>query len=107
MNIIDFIPQGKDNAISRRQLVNILGISDRKIRDTIARERLTSVILSSDEGGYYLPNDNEIREVKAYLKREEHRARSIYIGLHPVKKLLSGGKKKDGQIAGQMNIFDL
>ena len=105
MDILEFIPEGKENAISRKQLVDILRISDRKIRDIIAHARLTEVILSSDDGGYYIPLNTELLEVKGYLKREEARARSIYIGLNPVKKLLMNEKSK--QIKGQLTIFDM
>lgn len=105
MDILEFIPTGKENAISRRQLTDLLHLSDRKVRDIIAHARLTTVILSSDTGGYYIPAENELSEVKGYLKREEQRAKSIYIGLNPVKKMLMG--EKDKQIKGQLTIFDM
>ena len=37
MNVLDFIPYGRENAISRRELVRLTGFDDRTIRREIKR----------------------------------------------------------------------
>ena len=81
MNIIDYIPKGKANAISRKNLCNLTRLSDREVRERIANERRYTVILSCDLGGYYLPTKEDTEEVKQYLNRESKRARSIFYSL--------------------------
>ena len=40
MNISDYIPFGKDNAISRKKLEKVTGLSDRDIREEIAMAKI-------------------------------------------------------------------
>lgn len=54
MNISDYIPFGKDNAISRKKLEKVTGLSDRDIREEIAMARRNTVILNLSNGqGYF------------------------------------------------------
>lgn len=48
MNIIDYIPYGRENAVSRQELVMRTGMSDRAVRKAIQLLR---------EGGGWLPNE--------------------------------------------------
>lgn len=81
MNILDYIPNGKDNAISRSALCQ--GLSDRKLREAIASERLKTPILNiSDGSGYYRPLLTEKEEVKRYIEQEYSRLKSIARGLY-------------------------
>ena len=81
MNIIDFIPFGKENAITREQLRMITGMPDRKMRDLISEAREEWPILNLQTGdGYYMPKEDrlsEIAEVKKWLKQEGNREKSI------------------------------
>lgn len=81
MNIIDFIPFGKENAITREQLRLITGVPDRKMRDLISEAREELPILNLQKGdGYYMPKadrPSEIAEVKKWLKQEGNREKSI------------------------------
>ena len=59
------LPTGKENAISTDELTILLGFADaRGLQTDIAKSRNAGqVILSSVQGGYYLPaNDDEVRE---------------------------------------------
>ena len=64
MNIADFIPVGKENAISRSRLVKLTGLSDRIVRDMIALERRNTAILNLQNGaGYYIPSESDRAEI--------------------------------------------
>lgn len=68
MDIKDFIPRGKENAISREMLRTLTGCSDREIRKMIREARLNHegsfILSSSDVSGYWL-SDN-LTEVRAF-----------------------------------------
>jgi len=78
MNIIDFIPYGKDNAISRKQLCAITGLPDRMMRHEIERARKQYAILNSQDGsGYFLPSSEEKPLVERWIRQERHRSEQI------------------------------
>lgn len=87
MNILDYIPYGKENAITRSELVFKIGLSDRKVRNLIADARRETVIINlQDGGGYYIPTDRA--EIERYLKQETHRAKSIFYRLKSARRAL-------------------
>lgn len=89
MNIADFIPVGKENAISRSQLVKLTGLSDRIVRDMIALERRNTAILNLQNGaGYYIPSESDKGEIERFVKQEEARAKSIFWSLRGAKTAL-------------------
>lgn len=77
MNIIDFIPYGKENAVTRWQLMDRLNLPDRQIRRMIqsARNRGEIIINAQDGSGYYRSLD--IGELKRQYKTNRSRALSI------------------------------
>jgi hypothetical protein len=78
MNIIDYIPIGRENAISRRMLCNITGLSDRMMRHEIERARKQYAILNSQDGsGYFLPSTEEKPLVERWIRQERHRSKQI------------------------------
>lgn len=82
MNIIDFIPYGKENAIRRGSLVKLTGMNDRAVRDAISRARRDTPILNMQDGsGYYRPTKNEVDELKHFVSQEESRAKAIFYSL--------------------------
>ena len=74
--IFEMLPEGRENAISRRNLMSVLGMSDRSLRLAIAAERRAgALILSStavDGGGYYRPANAE--EIARFVSSMERRA---------------------------------
>jgi len=87
MNIIDYIPKGKDNAITREELVKLTGFTDRIIREQISQARRDTAIINNQDGrGYYKPSDRE--EIERYIKQESSRAKSIFWCLRGAKKAL-------------------
>lgn len=77
MNLLNFIPYGKENAVSRAELQRLTGWPDRTIRAEIKRvnaeiEKLNEAILSSSGGrGYWRTSD--LSEMKSYLRESDHR----------------------------------
>lgn len=89
MNILEFIPEGKEKAVSRKSLCTMTGLSDRKVRESISEVREHTVVISTDDGaGYYIPTLDEHEEVRMYRVREFARAMSILHNLKVVDALL-------------------
>lgn len=77
MDIVDYIPIGSENAISRQSLCIITGMSDRKVRKAISQARRNTCICNSQDGkGYYIPDC--LRDARQFLKQESSRAKSIF-----------------------------
>lgn len=78
MNILDYIPYGKENAITRQELAMRTGIDDRLLRKEI--KRLTKegvpILSSSHYKGYWLSDD--LDEWEAYIKETDKRRESLY-----------------------------
>lgn len=76
VKIIEYIPHGRDNAITRAELVRLTGLSDRNVRAQISQARRNNVIINlQDGGGYYRPTERA--EIERYAMQEEHRLKSI------------------------------
>lgn len=91
VTIIDLIPIGRDNAISRDYLVTLcvqhglvkenLKDKDRAMRDLVGEVRKEYVVLNlSDGNGYYRPTLKEfldlqrhIRQIRSRINKEEER----------------------------------
>lgn len=55
MSIIDYIPKGKENKISRESLAICTGLPDRSVRRLISAARADgNAIVGDPEGGYYM-----------------------------------------------------
>lgn len=55
MSITDYIPKGRDNAISRADLVAYTGMPDRSVRRLISAARAAGhPIVGNPDGGYYM-----------------------------------------------------
>lgn len=66
-NIVDYIPVGHENAISRKELARKTGLTDRILRKEIEKARETTCICNmSDGAGYYIPT--ELREVELFIR---------------------------------------
>lgn len=78
-SIADYIPLGRENAITAKELQTITGIKLRDITRSIQRERLSGVPIcansDSTNPGYYLANDP--KEIQRYIKSLDHREREI------------------------------
>lgn len=96
--IYDLLPVGSENAISRRQLMQMTGLEDRKLRRRIEKERrMGALILSSSAdmgGGYFRPANAE--ELRRWVAMMEAHANSISAVLHAAKVAIATGEEIGG-----------
>ena len=84
--ILSAIGEGQENAVHLSELIRISGMTDRELRKTIEYLRRQGVVIISGNSGYYFPADET--ELKAFVRQEEHRAKSILVTLRPAKRYL-------------------
>ncbi len=78
MDILNYIPYGKENAIDRKTLSMLTGLNDRVNRELIAIARRKTPILNLQNGdGYFRPLPEDKPLVQEYVKQEESRLKSI------------------------------
>ena len=81
--VADLLLHGAENAISRRDLMSMTGMSDRELRLKIEAERRQGVpILSDNVHGYFLPGDKSerdrcVRSLRSRAKEIERTATAI------------------------------
>ena len=95
INIIDFIPTGYENSISRKSLCAATGLKDRVVRNLIEEARRNTIIISNNDGsGYWIYPDNPTPEeeilLNKFVKAQENRAKSIFYSLYPARKRVKG-----------------
>ena len=89
MDIVDYIPFGRKNAITRTRLRIVTGLNDRQIRRMIAEARENTVILNMQDGkGYFRPLPEERHLVESYAKQETARLKSIGWSLKATRQML-------------------
>lgn len=100
MNIIEFIPFGKENAISRRKLRDLSGMPDRVMRKEIEKARSEYAILNAQDGsGYFRPTPEERPLVERWLRQERSRCRAVEQSTRGAEKFLSGEAAESGVVA--------
>lgn len=102
MNIVDYIPTGYENAISRKDLCHKTGLNDRVVRNLIEEARRTTIIISNNDGsGYWLypkePTEKEKLLLNRFVKQQESRAKSIFYALRPARIMMKEGAKNGNQ----------
>lgn len=77
MDIMTYIAKGKENAISRQDLCNLMALPDRTVRKLIQEARdQGEVILNAQDGAGYYTSDN-VEELERQYNTNRHRALSI------------------------------
>ena len=82
---------GKENAVSRKTLAALTGLSDRSVRGEIEKERRSGRLICSHMeagGGYYLPADE--MEIREYYNAQTSRISSLILAREPFKRALNG-----------------
>ena len=79
MNITDYIPYGKENAVDRLFLTSVTGLRDREVRKLIqsARNRGALILNDQDGRGYYRSLD--VGDLKRQYQTNKNRAMSILL----------------------------
>ena len=79
MSIIDMIPLGAENAITRAELAAKSGLSDRRMRLAIQQARSNGeLILNTQDGrGYFLGTVDDLDAIQRQYKQDTARAMAI------------------------------
>lgn len=99
MDILEFIPFGKENAIKRQKLRDLTGLTDREMRRAIEVARKEVPIINLQDGrGYYRPDDKD--DIQRYVLQEQARATKILRNINVACKAYS-------EIVGQTHLEGL
>lgn len=79
MELLNLIPYGKENAISREDLSKLTGWDDRRVRDEIKR------LMRSDD-----PD-----EIERFLKESDNRRRTEALNVEPLRFFVAKSKGED------------
>lgn len=84
-NILEYIPFGKENAVSRKELEKLTGLPDRTIRLMIkqAIRKGNPILSSSSAKGYWRSED--IEEIEAFLRESDHRRNTEAMTVQPLR----------------------
>lgn len=92
--ITEYIPTGRHNAVTRKTLCKLTGLSDRQVRDNIAQARRNTPIINLQDGdGYFIPDPSDkgdMELLQRYVRQEEARLKSIGWSLKAARKMLKG-----------------
>lgn len=92
MQLLDAIPRGQENRITRGELMEITGLSDRILRQELHKLRAGGEIICSSTvppGGYWKPADDE--ETAAFVASMHHRARATFAAATSANRALKAG----------------
>ena len=86
IDITDYIPTGKENAITRERLCKITGLSDRIIRKAVEIKRREGIPImsSAHTKGYWMSDD--VDEWEAFLQEYDHRISAMRKSMAKLKK---------------------
>lgn len=76
---MDFIPYGKENAITRKQLRHMSGKSDRDVRQDIEDARRVGCIIINNQDGKGCYRTDDLDEIKRQYYQNRSRAMSILV----------------------------
>lgn len=117
MYILDYIPTGHDNAVTRETLQSLTHLSDRKIRVLIAEANKSApddvLIINLQDGmGYFRPAPDEDYLVRIWRMQEKARGVSVDESVEAADRYLGRRKQKkkktvDELTANQISLFDL
>ncbi len=94
-SIFAYLPIGSNSKpISRQELVDLMGIPDRAVREEI-RMAKRDVPIVNVGGGYYIADDPDDPNLKAYIIQETHRIKEISRGLKKHKWLYKFNKNQE------------
>ena len=79
-DILDYIPKGQGNAITRAELCMRTGLTDRMMRDALHDAKLKTPVLNMQDGrGYFIPDmntENDRLILQKHVRQEESRIKS-------------------------------
>lgn len=99
IHIEELIPHGRDNAVTRLNLMAATGLNDREVRAHIegARKHGTVIINLQNGEGYFQPNEEDYEYVQRQYNQQRSRAMKILAGNKTAAKWMK-------KIKGQMEL---
>jgi hypothetical protein len=94
MSIEEYIPFGRENAVTRQVLCALTGLSDRKVRKLIEDARREGCIICNDQdgAGYYQTAD--LDEIESQYRQQRSRALSILSQQKHMRRLLKAAGRE-------------
>lgn len=92
LRLLDAIPRGQENRITRGELMEITGLSDRILRQELHKLRAGGEVICSSTvppGGYWKPADAE--ETASFVASMHHRARATFAAATSANRALKAG----------------
>ncbi len=93
-NVLDFIPLGRNHAISMSELAKRMETDQRTARKMVFAARQRGAVICSTCGentsGYYRPNT--VDEIRPYIAMQQSRIRSAKIALRSAENFVAGAK---------------
>jgi hypothetical protein len=95
INIFAYLPIGSDSTpVTREELVKLTGATDRDIRRAINEAKKTVPVVNVGLG-YYIADDPDDPNLRAYILQETHRIKEISKGLRKHKWLYKINKSQE------------
>ena len=93
--IVQLIGVGKENAVSRTDLLLMFGGTDRDMRRAIAYARLTGTTINNDQDGcgYYIPD--KLEQLEQQYKQTEARGKAILAQLKALREEINRVRDRD------------
>lgn len=91
LNIIEYIPQGHDNAISRTDLRLITHLTDREMREMIAIA--PEPVYNNGNGYFRYLDESDLVHMRKYLKAEIRRVAAISSRIEKARKEINAVEK--------------
>ncbi len=110
VDILQYIPVGHKNAVSREYLSSVTGYSDRKVRELIEKActREHPILNMQDGKGYFRPAENEMHLVRLYRAQENRRTLKIRNKVTELDKYIKVTDEANSELTrNQMNLSDL
>ena len=86
LHIVTMLGVGPDNAVTRAELAQRLGVTQREVGERVHTERVRGAVICSSpyHKGYYLPSGPE--DTREYIKTMTSRARNTFAAITSAKK---------------------
>lgn len=104
LKLMEILKTGKVNAVERGELASLLGMTDRNMRECVAKARLEGVCIANDQDGvgYYIPTTTD--ELHRQIARVLSRVSAITKELPSLRKEL---EKLQGQLSLELGEADV
>lgn len=86
--ITEYIPYGRENAISRKELIQKTKLTDRQVRHSIQLARDNGELILNLSNGYYRARETDIDELTAQYFVDRARALTVLKRLKTLRRIL-------------------